>query len=72
MSEPKKNNTSFILKITYDKDTFNIEDIQEIRVDDKDREYLVLTPNAIDERLINTLTSEDMEELVECYDFTLN
>ena len=71
MSETKKTHC-LILKITYDSETLKIENIQEIPQEQEEREYLALTPETIDERLVNALTTEDMEELNECYDFLEN
>tara|TARA_R110002167_G_scaffold208077_1_gene412136 strand:+ start:1563 stop:1784 length:222 start_codon:yes stop_codon:yes gene_type:complete len=73
MSKNKKNTNSFVLKITYNKDTFVIKDIETFdNAEDYDKEYLVITPQAVDKRLISSLTSEDMEDLIEEYDFILN
>lgn len=73
MSESKKNLSSFTLKITYDNDTFQIEEIEELNNDNNEiKEILVFSPNQIDERLINALTVEDMQELHDCYDFNEN
>ena len=72
MSETKKTISNFILKITYDKETLKIQDIQEIHLSDEEREYLVCCPNAIDERLVKAFTVEDKEELSDCFDFVVN